>query len=277
MQDKGGSQKAHRIVGVSTKEGRLIDILETFEHGVAGVRGSAIADREGLPIANGFREPFDLVAVAAMATLTAQSSETVFQHLRFAPPRDIIIEGEDAKVVVYKLGGGRASFIALVRPDTNIGLLKMEMAAAATRIEAELGLAAPSGTTMEEVFLMSEGGLLIAHGSRSANRAMDRDIVAGMFTAVQSFVKDAFREKGGGTLQEMELAHLRVRIFRGQWCMVAVVASGRIGEGYVVGVQAALEVFEDRNAGSLPKWDGDLESLQDVDVLLDEALHHSIS
>jgi len=256
-----------------TKEARLVSIMEKFEKGVNGVRGSAVADREGLPIANGFREPFDLVAVAAMATLTAQSGKTVFDHLRFTAPRDIIIEGDDAKVVVYKLGNGEASFIALVKPETNIGLLKLEMAAASKKIEEELGLGPHTGPTIEESFLISPGGLLVAHGSRTSARTMDRDIVAGMFSAVQDFVKDTFRETGGGALEEMDLAHLRVRILRGQWTMLAIVATGAMSTAYVSAAREALKEFEATNEKSLPSWDGDAASLKGVDLLLDEVLH----
>lgn len=256
-----------------TKEARLVSILETFERGVGGVRGSAIADREGLPIANGFREPFDVVAVAAMSTLTAQSSKTVFNHLNFKPPRAVIIEGEDAKVIVYQLGNGAATFIALVRPDTNIGLLKLEMAATARRLEEELGFLLPQGITVEEVFLLTPGGLMISHASRDAKHVMDRDIVAGMFTAVQEFVKDTFREKGGGALEDMELAHLRVRLLRGRWSSVAIVSTGRLSERYEAVVRAALETFESENRAGLADWDGDTENLRGVDQLLDEVLN----
>ena len=256
-----------------TKEGRLIAILETFERGVEGVRGSAVADREGLPIANGFREPFDLIAVAAMSTLTAQSSKTVFGHLGFKPPRDVVIEGEDAKVVVYKLGDGQASLIALVRPETNTGLLKLEMAAAAQRLEEELGFAIPADEHIEEVFLLAEGGLLISHASRNPTHSIDRDIVAGMFSAVQSFVKDTFTEQGGGTLEELELAHLHVRLVRGRYTMLAVIATGRMGTACVAAAQRALSAFETENRDRLGSWDGEAHSLEGVDVMLDEVLH----
>lgn len=274
-----GEQMAERLSrGPSkglTKEARLVTILETFERGVIGVRGSAISDQEGLPIANGFREPFDVVAVAAMSTLTAQSSKTVFDHLNFKAPRDVIIEGEDAKVVVYKLGDGQASFIALVRPDTNIGLLKLEMAATARRLEEELGMGSARVNQVEEIFLLTAGGIMVSHASRDAKHVMDRDIVAGMFTAVQDFVKDTFKEKGGGSLEEMELAHLRVRVIRARWTNLAIISTGRLSDAYVRGARTALEAFEGENRATLPSWDGDQDLLQGVDAMLDEVLHQS--
>lgn len=248
---------------------RLVEILEAFEEGIPEVRGSAIADHEGLPVANGFREPLDVISVTAMSTLAVASSRKVFDRLGLRTPRSMVIEGEEGKVVVHDLGGGEASFIALVRPETNMGLLKLEMAVAARKIEEELGLAEHSGARVEEVFLVSNAGLLLGHLSRSTEGAQDYDIVAGMLSAVQSFVKDVFRAKGE-TLQEMELAHMRVRLIRGSWCLLAVVASGSIGDRYLAVAYDLLRAFEERNDVALDAWDGDPDSLHDVSALLEE-------
>ncbi|MDI6916486.1 MAG: AAA family ATPase [Thermoplasmatales archaeon] len=56
--------------------------------------------------------------------------------------------------------------------------------------------------SLDEVFLIYKSGVLIAHTSKK-NRGLDSDIVAGMFTAVQDFIKDSFGDKttsipGGG-------------------------------------------------------------------------------
>ena len=253
----------------SSVEERLAAVLEDFEQGVPEIRGSAIADREGLPIANGFRETLDLMSVTAMSTLAIESSRKVFDRLGLQKPRSIVIEGDEGKVVVHQLGGGRASFIALVKPDTNMGLLKLEMGVAARRIEEELGFLERSGAQVEELFLVTHAGLLIGHVSRSGDSAQDHDIVAGMLSAVQSFVKDVFRERGE-TLEELELAHLRIRLIRGSWCLLAIVASGPIGDGYVSVAHDLLRAFEERNDVALDAWDGDLDALHDVDALLED-------
>lgn len=252
-----------------TLEARLVEILETLEHGVPGVRGSAVADREGLPIANGFREPFDLMSVTAMSTLTAQSAKTVFERLGLRFPTTVIMEGEQGKVMVHQLAGGRGSFIALVTPETNVGLLKLEMSVAARKLEAELGFAAPTGGQVEEVFLLTHAGLLIGHKSRTSDALEDQDIIAGMLSAVQSFIKDLFREKGE-TLEELELAHLRVRLLRGRWCTLAIIASGEISAEYAGGVRESLEAWEVRNAAMLEDWDGDPDVLTATDDLLED-------
>ncbi|MEK6852086.1 MAG: roadblock/LC7 domain-containing protein [Candidatus Thermoplasmatota archaeon] len=262
----------HAVRRKTSLTDRLVGVLEEFEEGIPEVRGSAIADREGLPIANGFREPLDLMSITAMSTLAVASSRKVFDRLGLKTPRSMVIEGDEGKVVVQELGGGEASFITLVRPETNMGLLKLEMGVAARRIEEELGFTERSGARVEEVFVVSNAGLLIGHLSRSGDGAQDYDIVAGMLSAVQSFVKDVFRETGD-TLEEMELAHRRVRLIRGSWCLLAVVASGPITDRFLSIAYDLLRAFEERNDVVLDAWDGDLDALHDVDALLEELIN----
>lgn len=256
----------------STLESALVEILEEFERQVDGVRGSAVADREGLPIVNGFREPFDLGAVTAMSTLAADSSQKVFDEIGLGAMRTAFLEGDDAKVVIFSLGSGRASLIAVVRSDVNVGLLRLQMALAARRIEEELGFVPRSGPRIEELFLLTKAGLAIGHRSRAPGSSKDGDILAGMLTAVQSFVKDAFGD-AGGTLEEMEMARWRVRIIRGRWCAWAVIASGPIGAAFVGRAKESLASFEARNGATLATWNGDLGLLEAANDLLDDLFH----
>lgn len=251
--------------------GRLVSIINTFEEGVPGVRGSAVADRQGLPIANGFREPFDLLAVTAMSTLALQSSRKVFERLGLQRPKLVIIEGETGKVMVHELANGEASFIALVRPETNLGLLKLEMSVAARKLEATLGFAAPTAARVEEILLLDRSGLLIGHVSVTSEISRDHDIVAGMLSAVQSFVRDLFREEGE-TLKEIEMAHLRLRLVQGSQTTLAIVASGTISDGYMVHAREALRAWEQRNRPMLEAWRGDVSVFADVDSFLEGLL-----
>lgn len=198
-----------------TTESRIVGILEAFERQLDGVKGSAVADADGLPVANGFRENLDLLSVASMSTLGLQSAKKVFETIGLKGPNVVVLEGEGAKVVIFELGGGQASFIAVVRPEVKLGFLKLEMASAAKRLEEELGFAPPPDVRIEEVFLLTNGGLLITHASRTLIHPGDRDVLAAMMTVVQQFVRDAFQGKAGA-MQEVDMANLRVRLIRGE-------------------------------------------------------------
>lgn len=252
-------------------ESRLVAILEEFEREVEGVRGSAVADREGLPMANGFRDHFDLMAVTAMSRMATESSQKVFDYIGLRGFRTMILEGEDAKVLVHELGHGEASFIAVARGSVSVGLLKFQMALAARRLEEELGLIPRSGPRIEEVFLLTHGGLLISHVAHSAVVQKDRDITAAMLTAIESFVKDSMGAKGG-ELEEIELAHAKVRLVPGRWTVWAVIATASMSPKFVQAAHELLEGFEARNRNALDPWNGQQDSLVGVDALFRDLL-----
>ncbi|MFA5897107.1 MAG: roadblock/LC7 domain-containing protein [Thermoplasmata archaeon] len=255
----------------TTLQSRLVAIVEAFEREVDGVRGCAVADREGLPIANGFREAFDLTATTAMSTLAMESSQKVFEHLGLKGVRNVQVEGDDAKVVIFDLGRGQGSFIAVARPDTNVGLLKFHMVLAAKRLEQELGFAPKTGARIEEVFLLTKSGLLLSHTARSPVLSKDRDIFAGMFTVVQEFARDCFGERGGA-LEEMEMAHVRVRLVRGRNCGLAIIATGPMSTSFLAEAKQVLDAFEERNRAALNPWDGEVTSLSGTAEALEDLL-----
>ena len=254
-----------------TLESKLVEILKTFEHEVEGVRGSAVADRDGLPIVNGLMGSLDPAAINGTSALAIESAQRIFGHIGLKGLRSMTLDGEDAKVVICDLGGGRASFIAIVDPATNMGLLKFLMAFAAKRIEKELGFTSHLRTSVEEAFLLAKDGRLISHVSRNPVLTGDKDILAGMFNIVQSFARDAFGE-GAGTLEEMEMANLRLRLINGHLCGWALIATGKTSEAYIRGARAALLAFEEKNFKSLHPWNGVANSLVGVEQLFEGLL-----
>src|SRR2546428_9367432 len=132
-----------------TAESRSVGGLEAFERQLEGVKGSAVADADGLPIANGFREALNLLSVVSMRSLGLQSAKKVFETLGLKGPKVVVLEGEDAKIVINELGNGQASFIAVVRPETKLGFLRLELQAASKRLEEELGVPTPAELRIE--------------------------------------------------------------------------------------------------------------------------------
>jgi len=264
-------KKAYPSHGL-TAESRIVAILEAFERQLEGVKGSAVADADGLPIANGFRESLDLLSVVSMSSLGLQSAKKVFETIGLKGPKVVILEGEDAKIVIHDLGKGQASFIAVVRAETKLGFLRLEMEAAAKRLEEELGFTQPSDVRIEEVFLLTNAGLLITHASRTLIHPGDRDVLVAMMTVVQQFVRDAFQGKAG-VMEEIDMANLRVRLIRGEICTIAILSTGPLREGYVTGALGALQEFEAKNREALSPWDGQLPTLNGTDNLVEELLH----
>lgn len=103
---------------------RLQNILESFNLSAPGVRGSAIADRNGLPIAAAFRSRLDLATVSAMSMLAVRAAQDVFRNFGYREARFVIMEGEDAVIVVIAIHGG-LSALAVSDSEANLGLVRL--------------------------------------------------------------------------------------------------------------------------------------------------------
>ncbi len=80
---------------------------------------------------------------------------------------------------------------------------------------------------IEEAFVIHmDSGLLI--GSYSSNNTSDLDMIAGMLTAIKSFVKDAFQAKDQGELETIEYGNYKILINHFHKYYIATVLSGMI-------------------------------------------------
>ncbi len=70
---------------------RLGDVLERFRQNVDGVRGIAIADKSGLPVAAAFSTRANVLTVTAMATMAIQSSRRLYENLALAGPSEVVM------------------------------------------------------------------------------------------------------------------------------------------------------------------------------------------
>jgi hypothetical protein len=123
---------------------------------------------------------------------------------------------------------------------------------------------------VEEVYLVYYDGTLIRRESILTGKGRDGDIISGMFTAVQSFVKDAFMEmdkdgtSGDATLKNLEFGEKRINIERTERFYIAVVFTGRPGTRLYRCVRGAKRLIEDRYGNILRTWNGDMQKLKGI-------------
>jgi OOP family OmpA-OmpF porin len=125
---------------------------------------------------------------------------------------------------------------------------------------------------IEEVFLVYHDGVLISHLSRSLVQEKDEDVLSGMLTAVQEFVREAFRYGEHRELHQMDFGDYRILIERGRLAYLAVVYSGRDGGAVRKKIRGVLDRIEATYSGVLEKWDGDMEKVVGVRDLIREYL-----
>lgn len=125
-------------------------------------------------------------------------------------------------------------------------------------------------TIIEEIFLLDRSGLLIRHATRRLRPEMDGDVLGGMLTAVQAFVKDSFHAEG--ELNEIRHGEMRILIEGGQYLLLAAVLSRGL-PGPVPGrMRVALDGIEAAFGSELRTWNGDVDKLLGTDLFLEELI-----
>ena len=121
---------------------------------------------------------------------------------------------------------------------------------------------------IDEVFLMHNDGRLIRHETRRLKPDVDKDILASMLVAVQSFVKDSFRGEPGA-LDEMKFGELNLQVGRGKYLILAVLISGQDIEGIRKQIVKLIRDIESHHESILKDWDGNMDKVEPMKKYLD--------
>lgn len=126
--------------------------------------------------------------------------------------------------------------------------------------------------SIDEVFLIhKKNGVLIAHTSKK-DRGLDSDVVAGMFTAVQDFVKDSFVDKDvstGSGLRRLEYRDMNILIEHGRNIFIASLLVGPTATKTVYrDLRSTVEIIEKDYQDVLEDWDGNLGRIRGTETVL---------
>ncbi|MCW5981815.1 MAG: OmpA family protein [Bryobacteraceae bacterium] len=111
---------------------------------------------------------------------------------------------------------------------------------------------------VEQVLLIHRETGLLLHSVASKDAATkDPDIISGMLTAVQDFVRDSFNGGQESPLNELRTADLTVRIEQGPWAVIAAVVRGYPPAELHATLTAAADLVHQEMAQELREFDGD--------------------
>ena len=126
---------------------------------------------------------------------------------------------------------------------------------------------------VEQAFLIhAESGLLLAHATAPGFDVPDADLISGMLTAIQDFVRDSFKPAEGATLRTFSVGDHTVQVEAGPMALLALVIKGEAPEAVLRKQQDTLETIHLQFAGALADFDGDTAQFQSVHPLLEECL-----
>lgn len=110
---------------------------------------------------------------------------------------------------------------------------------------------------VEQVFLIhKETGLLLAHAQKARTSAQDADMVSGMLTAIQDFMRDAFQAEGDG-LRSTQYGEYNVWLETSPQMTLAAFIRGIAPEELRTHLKKALEDITKEQGAALTNFHGD--------------------
>ena len=111
----------------------------------------------------------------------------------------------------------------------------------------------PRRTPTDDLFLIGLDGRLLVHTTVRPRAEMDDDILAGMFTVISAFVRDAFREEQG-ELKKFELGNRHVAVERGAHVYLAAIYPGTLPPDVSRSLNEFLSDLRERYGENLAFW-----------------------
>ena len=123
---------------------------------------------------------------------------------------------------------------------------------------------------VEQVFLIHrDSGLVLQHTVAPTIAAQDPDLVSGMLTAIQDFVKDSFVGDEGEELDALTVSELSVWIERGPQAVLAAVIRGNAPSELRPKLQEVLEQIHGEKGEELESFGGEAAPFETVAPLLE--------
>ncbi len=121
---------------------------------------------------------------------------------------------------------------------------------------------------IDDVYLISDSGLLIHHSTRRLKPDMDEDVLSSMLVAIQEFVKDAFKGETDVSLKSMDFGNKKIQIHRGKHLFLAVVSNRDVPKKLAGKISSILNDIEEKYGKVLENWDGDVSAFRGVEEIL---------
>ena len=127
---------------------------------------------------------------------------------------------------------------------------------------------------VEQVFLIHrETGLLLHHVAAEGAVVQDQQVLSGMLTAIQSYVRDSFGASPDQTLDHFRVGEWTVWIEQGSHAYLAGVVRGTPPETLREDFQAALDDIHAQQPDALINFDGDAAPFKTTYTYLESCLH----
>lgn len=141
--------------------------------------------------------------------------------------------------------------------------------------EAELILSEVMHFTVQAVFLIHKGsGLIITEAQHPGRERLESEMVAGMLTAIRSFVNDCILQSGEvSELNEIEYGASKIIIEVAGYCYLAVVVKGEPSKDFIKKMRNTVSTLILKYGKAIEEFEGDPDSVpEEIQPLLEELI-----
>lgn len=174
-------------------------------------------------------------------------------------------------LVIFGVLGVVAFLVPFENQNTKVFFMAVVAALTSMNVVGLFTTWRASPTIVDEVFLMNTHGMLLKHYTRRLRPDQDEDILAGMLTAVQNFVRDSFDETGG-RLNEIRFENYDILISHSKNLVIAAIISTKKPERLRDQLKSATADIEAQYGEKIGHWSGDKAELGEVDLLMKKFL-----
>lgn len=138
--------------------------------------------------------------------------------------------------------------------------------------EAELILKEAMPFSIEAIFLIHKSSGLVISEVQSGSQKLESEMVAGMLTAIRSFVNDCITNSGGNTeVDAIEYGNSKILLEVAGYCYLAIVTEGEPPQWFVDKIRQALSAIVQNYGELIESFEGDPATIpEQVNALLEE-------
>src|SRR4028118_155979 len=125
--------------------------------------------------------------------------------------------------------------------------------------EAELIFKEAMPFTVQAIFLIHKGsGLVISEVQQSGNERLESEMVAGMLTAIRSFVNDCISQSGNvSEIDQIDYGNSQITLEVAGYCYLAAVTQGQPPKAFIQKMRHALGSIVHNHCKAIELFDGD--------------------
>ena len=130
-------------------------------------------------------------------------------------------------------------------------------------------------TRVEDMFVIYEDGRQIHHETRRLKPVFESELISSMFTAVQDFIGDSFKDEKG-VLGRLDYGELQILVERGEHLFAAVVLTGDVPDTFRKDLKNLVHQIETEFSSPVEKWSGDAAEFRGIREVIQDQFYSKL-